>query len=736
MKKVLNYNFSFLIISAWLFLANACYLIPGFPSLIITLCFFLFIPGFLLMKLLRLPGLGKWYTLTLSLGLSILILMALGLILNGLSIFGLQSPLSTFNIFTILDAATLILLVSSRKAIPVVTRSSVIKLSAEEKAGAGIGILLPVFAIFGAIRLNNGGSDILSLILFALIPLVFLWLVARPSLKRVYPFILFCIAVAILFSVSLRGWFVTGSDVQREFYVFQLTLAHQRWNMRLFQDPYNACVSITILPTIFAKITHISPAYIYKVLYQLIFGVCVTSVYLLAEKIRGNSTVALFSTFLFMLFPLFMTDITMVNRQEIAFVFFFGLMLVNFTKSFTRKQQTILTILLLIGVVLSHYSSGYVALALILAGKLVYSFYNRYLYSGEGRLGGNSKAILSLPIIAVALLVTFLWNTQITNTSKGLTSTLAGTFENMFDQSGAQGLTFNPLNQNTQSPQTLLDSYGKESQNSGDSDLVYVGETQLPLTKLGHWFSSHNLDVASLNEILKLLSAAIVQLFLVVGLVVTYIKVRRKSSHTEVYLFCLCVSAACLLLAQAVLPKLADYYGISRLLQQLLIILVLPITTGLFTFFTIKKQVKYAGAAIFLGLLFLDLSGFIPQILGGYPATLSLNNSGIYYQTYYVHYGEIDSAAWLLKVDTQKTPVEMDDYAKLRFLNSIYTGQMIIKPVTAIIQGDYIYNDVGNTTTNTYQAETGVGKVGYQLADSIPDQKNLVYTNGESSIYK
>jgi len=52
-----------------------------------------------------------------------------------------------------------------------------------------------------------------------------------------------------------------------------------------------------------------------------------------------------------------------------------------------------------------------------------------------------------------------------------------------------------------------------------------------------------------------------------------------------------------------------------------------------------ERQVQINFAWPIFGLQFLDLSGFVPQILGSYPAQLSLNNSGTIYEIYYTTRG-------------------------------------------------------------------------------------------------
>ena len=71
---------------------------------------------------------------------------------------------------------------------------------------------------------------------------------------------------------SLRGRYTTGHDVQHEYYVFELAHANWHWSIADLNDPYNACLSITILPVMLAGLLHVSDVMIYKLLFQLVFA--------------------------------------------------------------------------------------------------------------------------------------------------------------------------------------------------------------------------------------------------------------------------------------------------------------------------------------------------------------------------------------------------------------------------------------------------------------------------------
>ena len=135
-------------------------------------------------------------------------------------------------------------------------------------------LLTVALAIFGANHLNNGASGHVALVALAMVALVILfsirWLkFTRESMMSV---VIYLVSLSLLLTTSLRGWYVTGHDIQQEYEVFQLTESHGHWSMAYLHGAYNACLSITILPTELEQIVNVDNPYVYKFFFQLIFA--------------------------------------------------------------------------------------------------------------------------------------------------------------------------------------------------------------------------------------------------------------------------------------------------------------------------------------------------------------------------------------------------------------------------------------------------------------------------------
>ena len=245
-----------------------------------------------------------------------------------LPLFGITTPLTFQNLFVGFDVFILLLFTFAWiRTKQLVIKIQIPRYSRIEKVFYALPVCFPLLAALGAIVLNNGGSDILTLVLLGAVAFYSLLLVIlRDKIPtHIFPYAIFFIAIACLFTTSLRSWYITGHDIVREYYVFTLTNTHHIWNMAFYQDAYNACLSITILPTILTNLLEIQGIYVYKVIFQILFATTPVLVFFILTTYT-TPLYAFLSALMFMSFPTFFNDMAMLNRQEIGFIFF-GLIL-------------------------------------------------------------------------------------------------------------------------------------------------------------------------------------------------------------------------------------------------------------------------------------------------------------------------------------------------------------------------------------------------------------------------
>ena len=710
-----------------LLLANLTFLTKSILGSAITITFFLLVPGYLLLNTINHNLKSRWEVASLSLGLSVLLLMVGGLALNSLHALGLERPLETVNIFAMLDLYTIALIIANKNKFISVSKLRLIP-TLEEFGFLSVLTILPILAVGGAIRLNNGASDVLTMILFAMIPVVFMLLIWRKNVKHLYPYAVFMFALSVLLTTSLRGWGITGHDIQHEFSVFQIALKNAFWDTKYIDGPYNACLSITILPVVISKITAISSAYIYKAVYQLIFAFGIIPIYLFTKKL-SNSRIALIAAMLFVSFPTFLNDMPFLNRQEMAFVFFGLILLVNIAK-IAYKPKMLLTILLIAGLLLSHYSSNYIAIGMFI---MAWAIYQLLIHSKKG-IKKLKIPVLSIPVLIVALLMTFIWNVQITSTAPNLESVInkginiikTGKLES------SNSISYGVTGPKVKSSEQVLKDYANEAANNSP---VFSPEANMPLTPIGTWLS-HFVNVESVQKDIRLGSASALQILLVIGIVILFIKQRVSKSKNiyESYFLALAITSLLVLVVMTLVPGLSVSYGITRLFQQTLVITSIPIIIATsFIFGFLKKSKIYIVAGLY-ALLFLHLSGFATQLLGGYPPQLALNNAGTYYNIYYSHTSDTTATTWLTATDS-KSPIIADSYATSRLPGFPSTGRLVLDPIFKDGRAIYSYDDYANVSTDLYAGFISGDVIEYSITKQATNH-SLVYSNQSDNIYK
>ncbi len=228
----------------------------GILSVIIVFPYLIIVPGLLMLLSLKMKSVSAWFYVLYAVNLSLLLLMVIGLVTNWIvPLFGIREALKTVPLLAVFSVCMVGLLFWAKyKAQPFNKKIPLGIHSFEASFVWPLGLVL--LAVCGAIRLNNGASNVLTLLLLVLVAVDLFYIFKRSQQlsQSMIIFHIFCIGLSLLLMTSLRGWFITGHDVQREFFVFELAKSHWHWQVSLFRDPYNACLSITVLPTLFASI--------------------------------------------------------------------------------------------------------------------------------------------------------------------------------------------------------------------------------------------------------------------------------------------------------------------------------------------------------------------------------------------------------------------------------------------------------------------------------------------------
>lgn len=758
---------------------------PEFITNAVGFSFLALVPGWLSTRCLRLaniPAVGK---IIVAVGFSVLELMLTGLIGNTLlQLFGIARPLDSAYVLSGVTLLVFVLGLSARKYGVRNARSVFTSIRQLFRPGLDlyfifIPLLFVALSIMGATTLNNGGSGNITLIMLVAMAIFALTLALKSSRLRDSTVVsaIFTMSLSLLLMTSLRGWFTTGHDIQVEYHVFEMAKTNGVWQIQIFRQPYNACLSITILPTMLANMLKTLDPYVFKIYFQILFAICPVAVYLLARNWLSKG-LAFLATLYFISFPTFFTDMPFLNRQEIAFVFLSLMLYITFLKDVGLFLRRLLFLLFGFGLVLSHYSTTYsvilimvISLCLWLPIRKIGVYLRRSRIFAKSSLqvlhtATNETRRFSWTVIIILVIGSFIWTSVLTQTGNNTVLVVKETVGAL--RAGLQGqkLKSNDTNYSLSSfaaasPKQELNAYVKQQimpQEKRFPGIFYspttyrsyavkpASDDTMPLTKLGKYLSAKGFDVTSFNNAFRQLSAKILQVFVLSGFV--YVLFRRTYSKlfSSDYL-ALALGSAIFVALQVFLPVLSVEYGLLRAFQQSLMVLGILTVLGSVALFAWlpSKRLKIAAPILLALLFFVSNTGVITQTLGGYLAQLNLNNAGQYYDIYYTHKQEIAGVQWLSTVAgsthngifAQNSPVQFDQYTYGKLVTyTNLTSDGDIYPAT-IIKNAYVFLGYANVQDKQATISYNGDLVTYSYpAQFLDKQKDLIYANGGADVYR
>jgi uncharacterized membrane protein len=737
---------TFAVFAAFTVMVNTLVLIiPQFDLLkaILGFIWLFLLPGWMITRIIRLSTPSAWERIAFTVGFSVLAVMATGLAVNTLlPLFHVVHPLAVPNLVFGIDAVWLGLLIAQFLR----SRGRLLTLTLPRPNRPGIvaalaGLPMVALAALGAISLNNGGSGLYTYLMLVY-AVAYLGILLRRRDKLPESALatgIYLVALSCLLMTSLRGWFTTGHDIQREYKVFMLTLTHLRWDMAYYQDAYNACLSITILPTVVRQILGINEVFVYKTVFQMLFAIVPVLVYLITRR-YSTRLIALLASIYFIAFPTYAQDMPMLNRQEVAFLFMGLIFLTMFNDTWSLNRRRLLVAGLGLGVVLSHYSTTYTMLTMfLLVVGLRYGM--RLLGSITNRISPRRAltfahwrrlrpAPLNLMMVIFLLAASYIWSTQLTKTGgniehvaletiqaigKGITGDTKSS-DTSYSLFGGQKLTDQQRLQDyinktvpTQRAQIPKDDLYPTSSYANLPPKI-APPSSLPLTSLGRFLQNLGLPVDKFNAATRSASALFMQLMLATGIVLLFLaRPFATRLNSEYRLFQL--ASIFLLGAIVALPVLSAEYGLLRAFQQILILSGAAIAFATLTLVPAKyRRARILVPSVLALAFFASSTGLITTALGGYGAQLHLANSGKYYDLYYAHSSESMAMKWLSSPQNHS-----------RGYNSIaastetdrYTFQKVEQFENVDLEGDSIYPGVitrdsyvftGYTTTTKGEA--------------------------------
>jgi uncharacterized membrane protein len=667
-----------------------------------------FIPGYVVLKLLKIGNLGALQTVLFSSGLSIALLMFLGFVASEFGILvGFFNVLSTLPLMLVLNLFTLVggLAIYLRKSAPILFGLNAFKFSGKTPLMLLL-VALPVLSVVGA-RWENFFNS--SLVLLFVILTIAILMALSISYRRFLPtefylLVILSIALALLFHHSLISNYVHGPDIQIEYTVFSMTQSNGFWNQVGFsEDPYdrfNGMLSITVLPTIYSNLLNMDGTWVFQILFPLIFSLVPLGLFECWHPNFGKEN-ALIAAFLFMSQLTFYTEMISLARQMIAELFFVLLLLLILNKQ--RKESasaSICFIMLGFGLTVSHYSLALVFLFLI---SFAWIFF---------RITRKKSFHVSSSLILLLAAIMFAWY-LFTSDSSVLTSiSFFGTriLSNL-------GEFLNPASRGSQ----VLQGLGMEAANS-------------------QW--------VMLSRIL----AYITEFFILFGFVFTARRVWRSKfalSLSNSY-FVLSSGALMILMMCIIVPAFAGTLNMARFYHITLFFLAPFFVVGSvgLTSLVVKHKTELTVSLLLATLIasyFLFQTGFVYEVVKEEPTSFALSgyrmDRTIWSQYGYLEEVNVVGAQWVhAHVDSNNLQLFADSYSRDGELTSYGNipeyDTISLTNTTTVPIGGIVYLSKSNVVYGKI-AKPASGSQTWNISELKTDFSDMskIYTNGGCQIY-
>jgi hypothetical protein len=600
-------------------------------------------------------------------------------------------------------------------------------------------LALPAMAAAGALLLNNGrGPGVARIGELAIAAALALAFVLRGRLSPgTMAVIIFSAALAAMWAFSLRSDSVLGFDISTEYHVATTTQHSGYWHPLQRGDAYAAMLSITVMPAVLSSVAGVSVLVAFKVLFPVFTALIPVAVYFMARRVvsggyaLGAASVILGQSYFFQEMP-------QLARQELALLEFAVLCVALSRTDIARGARARLATLFSIGVVLSHYSSAYVAIVImvIASGIQIASCVLPY-----------QRRIASEILVAAAALVigAGVWYGAVTHSASNVnefTSTVAQKGLDLFPTAkSAGGLVSAYLGGNVstavraQRYERLVSAYVHQHQPyihpapGASSPKYQLASAAVPVAPV----RSAQLATAERDVIVVIGQV----MLLLGGLGAVLLWLRPAGTPVERTAGILAAATVPTLAILRFSGTVAQSYNQERALLQSLILLAIPaawLAAQVMKRAWVLRPVLKPIAAASLILLFLYNSGSTTLALGG-GRSVNISQSGEDFERLYVTAPELASATWV-NGEAGSQLVFADRYGQLRLFQG--AGRPAFQYLTpiGIDRNGWVYASRTNVVLGRARGQVDSFTATYGFPRAFLNEKfSLVFNDGQSEVF-
>jgi uncharacterized membrane protein/glycosyltransferase involved in cell wall biosynthesis len=604
-----------------------------------------------------------------------------------------------------------------------------------------VAALLPVLSFAGATILNNGGANTVTIAMFITAIALFAVTLARSKTlpSSVLPVVLFSLSLSALLTYSLRSAFVFGWDIQQEYDVFQATQQHGTWLIGAQHTPYSAMLSLTTLPTLLSNIAGVPAAAVFKLFYPMLFSVLPVILYY-GYRMYARRWISFVAAALTIAQFHYLQEFSALARQQIAFLFFAAILYVLLQERFSLRARRWFIGSAIIGLVLSHYSTAYVAIVLL---GLMWLITKIVMFFRRDQLTGiiKNEGYVEWWMVALLLAGVVFWYGPATHSSAALR--LAVKHHN-YSQVASQSIdmavdTLAPQTGSVKNSNEYLGTVGDTYRHDRPYFDYYADANNKTIHAVQEPTIAHRAVAYSAGHLLDVATRIGWWVLGLIGIAIMAVRIIGRRNQRQLEIGVLLGAAVLLFVAIHLIPNVGKYYNVPRMNQQLLMLAALPAVltaAAVLRGFPGYLRKTAIGSAFIIS--FVAATGLLTQFTGGTPSA-NLNNFGTDYHRFYIHQTDAAAATWLGSVYDNNSAIFIDRYAALRLTVPTSLDNRLMNDVTpeTIARGSYVFGDYKNVVNGVTMVDVNGRVVVFQFPKAFLDShKDLLYSNGKAVVYK
>ncbi|GAA1544811.1 hypothetical protein GCM10009678_29330 [Actinomadura kijaniata] len=708
------------------------------------------VPGLLLLNALRVPGTSVALFPLYVPACSLIVLLTSGLGVNLVGArLGVDEPLRPAPLLIGLQLTCLVLLLAGTTA-PLST--AIPRPALPSARWLALALMLPLLAVVGALRLNHDHGPAPAIVALACCGAVLVWTAIRADRLDVtrISVLLFAVSLAMMWGYSLRSDLVYGFDISIEYSVVTKTIQDGVWQMHPHPDAYGAMLSITVLPAQLHALTGIDPVLILKLAYPAAFAMFVVGVFNLAVRFLPLRWATVTAAYVLAQGGV-SQQLPALARQEVALLLFLALSAALLEIRMPRPPRLALVVMFGPALVVSHYSSAYFALMMLVGAVVV-----------QILLGLVKRTAAIRWTVAAALVTTLgsaaLWYGPITQSASNV-----GQLRNAISSDGLQLLPHGK-------GKGLLAAYLSSGEGAVISAAEYQKQVAASYAAKRPWVKPHRAAadpryalrdkpvpkpasrIVPISMMLNLGVLVLAQLGNLLALVAAALMAfQRRSPGLTRQVGLLALPALGALVLFRLSGTLSSTYNQGRAQIQALTLVSVALFWMLHqTAPRLRRILPRASAgrrdrlawSVFAAAvltIFVKTSGLSAVVLGG-PAATNLTSRGEDHERFYQHRSELAGAQWLAaQIADNRDMVYSDRYGQVRLFTQLGAwrpGMMTDLAPQALNENAWIYASRVNVVQGRARSSVDNKLVSYTFpAEFVRSHYDLVYTNGSSEVY-